>query len=136
MPFPNIFKKKKKETAPKEDITKKTEGKKTKKTAVSEKKKTKGKTMYFGVLKSPYITEKAIDLTSENKYTFKVFPRANKTEIKKAVESLYNVDVLKVSIIKVPSKRRGSRMTSGWKRGFKKAIVKIKEGQRIEDFYH
>ena len=85
------------------------------------------------VLKSSHITEKAAFLTQENRYVFKVYPKANKIEIKKAVEKLYKVKVLSVNIIKVPRKRRRLGKTFGWKKGFKKAIVQIKEGQKIEE---
>ena len=84
------------------------------------------------VLISPHITEKATDLVQKNQYVFKVFPKANKTEIKKAIEDLYKVEVLDVKIINVPKKRRRLGRISGWKKGYKKAIVKIKEGQKIE----
>jgi large subunit ribosomal protein L23 len=86
----------------------------------------------FKILKSPHITEKASDLTKVNQYIFKVFPRANKTEIKKAVENLYGVNVISVKIINIPPKRRTLGRISGWRKGYKKAIVKIKEGQKIE----
>ncbi len=89
----------------------------------------------FGVLKAPFITEKAIDLTEKNKYTFKVFPGANKTTIKKAVEDFYAVDVVDVKIIKVSPKKRRIGKVSGWRDGFKKAVVKIKQGQKIEGLY-
>lgn len=84
------------------------------------------------VLKTPQVTEKASDLTKSNQYVFKVFPRANKTAIKRAIEDLYNVDVIDVKIVKTPRKRRKLGRISGWRQGHKKAIVKIKEGQKIE----
>ena len=84
------------------------------------------------ILKSPHVTEKATDLTKKNQYIFKVYPDANKTEIKKAIENLYGVDVLEVKIISIPRKRRRLGRISGWRKGYKKAIVKIKEGQKIE----
>ena len=84
------------------------------------------------ILISPQITEKATDLAQKNQYVFKVFPKVNKTEIKKAIEDLYKVEVSDVKIINVPKKRRRSGKISGWKKGYKKAIVKIKEGQKIE----
>jgi len=85
------------------------------------------------VLSEPHVTEKATLLSAANSYVFKVFPEANKTEIKKAVESFYSVNVEKVGIVNIPRKRRrsGSRR-EGWRKGYKKAIVKIKEGQKIE----
>ena len=84
------------------------------------------------ILISPRITEKATAISQKNQYVFKVFPKANKTEIKKAIEDLYKVEVLDVKIINVPAKRRRLGRISGWKKGYKKAIVKIKEGQKIE----
>ena len=84
------------------------------------------------VLKTPHVTEKAADLAEKNQYVFKVWPRANKTGIGKAIEDIYGVDVLSVRIIKVPRKQRRLGKVQGWRKGYKKAIVKIKEGQKIE----
>lgn len=84
------------------------------------------------VLKTPQVTEKATDLVKGNQYVFKVFAKANKLEIKRAIEDLYGVDVLDVKIIKVPRKKRRLGRISGYRAGYKKAIVKIKEGQKIE----
>lgn len=84
------------------------------------------------VLESPHITEKATSLVSKNQYVFNVWPRSNKPEIKKAVEGIYGVNVLYVKIINIPSKKRRLGRTSGLKKGYKKAIVKLKKGQKIE----
>jgi large subunit ribosomal protein L23 len=84
------------------------------------------------ILKEPHVTEKATNLAREEQYVFKVFPKANKTEIKKAIEELYGVDVLQVRIIYVPKKKRRLGKIEGYKKGYKKAIVKIKKGQEIE----
>jgi len=86
----------------------------------------------YRVLKSPQVTEKSADLTEKNQYTFKVWPEVNKIEIKKAIEGLYNVDVLSVKIIKVPPKKRRLGKILGWRKGYKKAIIKLGEGQKIE----
>jgi len=86
----------------------------------------------YRVLKTPHVTEKATDLTKKNQYLFKIWPGANKVEVKKAIKDLYGVDVLSVKIINVPSKRRRLGRISGWRKGYKKAIVRIKEGQKIE----
>jgi len=80
----------------------------------------------------PHITEKATDLTGLDQYVFRVFPNTNKTEVKKAVESFYGVNVLKVRIINIHSKKRRVGRTIGKKPGYKKAIVKIAKGQKIE----
>ncbi|MCG2699886.1 50S ribosomal protein L23 [Candidatus Parcubacteria bacterium] len=86
----------------------------------------------YGVVKAPHISEKATDLGAINRYVFKVFSRANKVEIKKTIESIYGVKVLTVNIITIPAKKRRLGKTIGLKQGYKKAIVKIKEGQKIE----
>jgi large subunit ribosomal protein L23 len=86
----------------------------------------------YRILRAPHITEKATALAGKNQYVFKVWPKANKTEIKKAIESLYEVDVLDIKIINIPAKRRRLGRISGWRKGYKKAIVRIKEGQKIE----
>jgi large subunit ribosomal protein L23 len=129
----SIFDKLKKE----EKGEKKVEKKKEKKEEIKEEKKSgrkrAGKYLdSFKVLKEPHITEKATDLTGNNQYVFKVFPRANKVETKKAIEELYNVDVLKVRIINVPPKPKRLGKTEGERSSYKKAIVRIKEGQKIE----
>jgi large subunit ribosomal protein L23 len=84
------------------------------------------------ILESPHITEKATSLVSKNQYVFKVWPNSNKTEIKKAIENIYGVDVVDVKIINIPKKKRRLGRTAGFRKGYKKAIVKIKEGQKIE----
>ena len=86
----------------------------------------------YRVLKAPHITEKAADLAKKNQYVFKISEKANKTEIKKAIENLYGVSVLAVRIIKIPKKLRRLGKQKGWKKGYKKAIIKIKKGQEIE----
>jgi len=84
------------------------------------------------VLKAPHVTEKAADLVGKNQYVFKIFPDSNKNDVKKSVESIYNVEVLSVRVINIPSKKRRMGRTIGRKPGYKKAIVKLKEGQKIE----
>ena len=86
----------------------------------------------YRILKSVHITEKATELAGKNQYIFKVFENANKQEIKKVVESIYNVDVVSVNIINIHRKRKRLGKSIGWKQGYKKAIVKIKKGQEIE----
>jgi len=138
MPAFNIFKKKKKPEKKTEPIEKpkKIEEEKPKRETVSEKKprkiKEKKSDIAYRVLKAPQITEKATNLAEKNQYVFKVYPKTNKIEIKTAIEDLYNIDVLSVIIIKVRPKRRRLGRISGWRAGYKKAIVKIKAGQKIE----
>jgi len=86
----------------------------------------------YKILKEPHISEKATVLTDQNKYVFKIMPRANKVETKKAVENLYGVRVKDVNIINVHRKRRVLRGIEGFKTGYKKAIVTLEEGEKIE----
>lgn len=129
----NIFKNKKIKKEEKPTEVKKEEPVEIKPQQIKEKPK-EGKVIGepWRVLKAPQVTEKATDLAKENQYVFKVFPKANKTEIKKAIEDLYGVNVVGVEIIKVPPKRRRLGRILGWRKGYKKAIIKIKEGQKIE----
>lgn len=83
-------------------------------------------------MKEPHISEKGSVLAEKGQYVFKVFPRTNKTEIKKAIEGIYRVDVLSVNVLKIPAKKRRLGKISGFKKGYKKAIVKIRKGQKIE----
>lgn len=86
----------------------------------------------FISLKSPHVTEKATDLVGFSQYVFKVSDRANKTEIRKAIEGIYGVDVVSVKIINVPEKKRRLGKVKGFRKGYKKACVGIKQGQKIE----
>ena len=87
----------------------------------------------YKIVKGPKITEKSTDLTNkENKYVFCVDKKANKNQIKKAIEEIYKVKVEKVFVINVkPKKRRYRFYIEGYKSGYKKAIVKLKEGEKI-----
>ena len=89
---------------------------------------------FYEVLRRPIITEKTSYQAEVGQYTFEVDSRANKLQVKEAVEKAFNVNVLSVNIINVPGKRRRFRRhithTSPWK----KAVVKVAEGQRIEFF--
>lgn len=84
------------------------------------------------ILKAPHVTEKAMSLGRENKYIFKVTPNANKPEIKKAIQELYGVRVKDVNIINIPRKKRRLGRSEGFKSGFKKAVVTLKQGEKIE----
>ncbi len=92
----------------------------------------KGFNIAYRTLKTPHITEKVGDLAKKNQYVFKIWPGANKTEIKKAIQDIYGVDVLDVRIIKISRKPRRLGKQRGWRKGYKKAIIKIKEGQKME----
>lgn len=88
------------------------------------------------VLSNPHVTEKATDLTRFNQYSFKVLNNPSKMEIKKSVEEVYNVHVDKVRKISIKGKktRRGRHM--GWRSGYKKAIVTLRKGEKIEVLPH
>lgn len=86
----------------------------------------------YQVILKPLITEKGGLLEGYSKYFFKVAKNANKIEIKKAIENLYKVKVEKVHILSMPSKFRQVGKYEGRKPGFKKAIVTLKKGERIE----
>ena len=89
-------------------------------------------TSSYRILRSPHVTEKATDLLKQNQYIFRVWPKSNKTEIKKTIEGIYGVNVVNVKVINIHPKKRRLGRTLGWKVGYKKAIVRLKEGQKIE----
>ena len=89
-------------------------------------------TKYLEILKAPVITEKSEMAKEAGKYTFKVDPKANKLEIKEAIEKLFNVKVTAIRTLNVkPKKRRVGRYT-GLTNRKKKAIVTLAEGQTID----
>jgi len=84
------------------------------------------------VIKQAHITEKASRLAELNQYVFQIAAGINKIEVRKAVESYYNVDVIGVNIAKVPGKRHRRAKGISTETDQRKAIVKIKAGQKIE----
>ena len=86
----------------------------------------------FDIIYAPIITEKTAMLAqNENKFAFKVDPRANKTEIKQAIESIFKVKVVSITTTNShPKKRRVGKYT-GYADKYKKAIVKLAEGNSI-----
>ncbi|MGC8976072.1 MAG: 50S ribosomal protein L23 [Candidatus Ratteibacteria bacterium] len=86
----------------------------------------------YKIIKFPVITEKTTNLQNENKYVFCVDKKANKNQIKKAIEEIYKVNVEKVFVLNVkPKKKRYRFFIEGYKSGYKKAIVQVKEGEKI-----
>ena len=85
-------------------------------------------------LLEPWITEKSHMEMAQNKYVFKVSRDSNKISIKKSVEDLYKVTVLDVNVVNIHPKKRIYGRIKGFKSGFKKAIVRLKEGDKIELF--
>lgn len=90
------------------------------------------KNFSYEAIKQPHISEKSSYLAEKDQYIFEVLPNYNKKEIKKSLEGIYGVDVLSVNIIKIPSKKRRLGRIEGFKKSYKKAIVKIRNGQKIE----
>ncbi len=87
------------------------------------------------IIRRPLLTEKSnIAREEENLATFAVDPRANKHEIRRAVEELFNVEVLEVRTMRQPRKKRRMGKHMGYRPEWKKAIVRLAEGQSIEFF--
>lgn len=88
----------------------------------------------YEVLRKPLITEKSTELQSLNKYVFEIADKANKPQVKQAIENAFNVKVTGVNVITMPgkSRRMGRRLyqSPSWK----KAIVTLQAGDKIEFF--
>lgn len=89
---------------------------------------------YRDVLFAPVVSEKSYGLLDANKYTFLVHPDANKTEIKIAVEKIFNVKVTSVNTMNRQGKTRRTRNGLGKRKDTKRAIVSLAEGHRIDIF--
>ena len=87
---------------------------------------------YIDSIRNPIITEKATILSEQNKTVFKVHEKANKNIIKKNIEKLFKVNVIKVNIINRKSKLKMRQGRKTYKSGYKKAIVTLKKGQSID----
>ena len=87
---------------------------------------------YLDSIKSPVITEKATGLSEQNKVIFKVHENASKASIKKNIEKIYKVKVVKINTINKKPKRKMVRGRLGIKKGFKKAVITLKKGQSID----
>ncbi len=130
----NIFKKKKNE----EKKTKEVKEEKIEKNVVEEKKVGIKKGVVLegsssALLLHPYLSEKSTILRDrENKYIFKVNSKATRNEIKKLLEDIYHVDVIKINVINTPTKVRKWRQKKSHFGRNKKMIVTIKKGQKIE----
>ena len=87
---------------------------------------------YIDSIRNPIITEKATILSEQNKTVFKVHEKANKRIIKKNIEKLFKVSVVKVNIINQKTKIKLKQGRKSFKTGYKKAIVTLKKGQSID----
>ncbi len=86
----------------------------------------------YKILTAPHVTEKAGLLAEQGSYIFRTSPFSNKHEIKQAVQDLYGVSVEKVRIVNIPRKARRVGRNEGFRPGFKKAMVKLAKGEKIE----
>ncbi len=86
------------------------------------------------VLIAPVVSEKSYSLIEDNKYSFRVHDKAHKTQVRQAVEELFDVKVEGVNIVKVQPKPKRRGMSRGRKPGWKKAVVQLRAGDRIEIF--
>ncbi len=89
-------------------------------------------TKYLDIIKAPVITEKSQIAKENGKYTFKVDPKANKTEIKLAIEKIFNVKVASIRTLNEKTKKKRVGRYTGLTNRSKKAIVTLAEGQTIE----
>ena len=89
---------------------------------------------YNDVIIRPVLSEKSSDLAEENKYVFQVANNANKHIIKKAIKEVFKVNPVKINVMKVRGKRKKVRYHYGYTTSWKKAIVTIGEGEKIELF--
>lgn len=86
------------------------------------------------IIIAPVVSEKSYGELDRNWYTFLVHPDANKTQIKIAIEKIFNVRVLKVNTLNRAGKRKRTRFGYGQRKATKRAMVKLAEGDRIEAF--
>jgi large subunit ribosomal protein L23 len=86
------------------------------------------------VIIRPVVSEKSYALATVGKYTFRVHPDAHKTQIKQAIEQLFDVLVLEVRTSSVPSKPKRRGFTAGRTREWKKAVIQLREGDTIPIF--
>lgn len=126
----------KEETKPKLVLKEKVEGEATAGKATKNDKGPKAKKddtkSAYRILVKPLITEKATDLVTLNKYSFSVARNANKIEVKKAIFALYGVEPVNVNIVVVRGKRTTSGRIAGKRKTWKKAIITLKKGEKIE----
>lgn len=84
------------------------------------------------VLEAPHVSEKAALLNQDNQYVFRVARDATKLEVKKAVEQLFEVSVDRVRLLNTPGKNKGFRMIPGRRPAWKKAYVRLAEGDSLD----
>ena len=88
---------------------------------------------YYDVVRRPIVTEKSTSMQSmRNQFTFEVARSANKVEVKKAIETLFSVEVVKVNIVNLPAKQKRTFGRPGATKPWKKAVVTLKKGDSID----
>jgi len=87
---------------------------------------------YLDTIISPNITEKSTSLSEYNKVVFKVHKNANKNSIKKSIEKIFKVNVVKIHTINLKGATKMIRNKKTFKSGYKKAIITLKKGQSID----
>ena len=87
---------------------------------------------FIDSIRNPIVTEKATILSEQNKTVFKVHEKANKRSIKKNIEKLFKVNVIKINIINQKTKIKMRQGKKSFKGGYKKAIITLKKGQSID----
>jgi large subunit ribosomal protein L23 len=86
------------------------------------------------ILLAPVVSEKSYAGIADRRYTFKVHPDAHRTQVRQAVEQLFDVHVERVNMVKVQAKPKRRGLFKGTRPGWKKAIVQVREGETIEIF--
>ena len=86
------------------------------------------------VILAPVVSEKSYEAATRGTYTFKVHPQAHKTQIRQAVEELFDVKVVRVNVVKMQPKPKRRGLHRGVRPGWKKAVVQLRAGDTIEIF--
>ena len=90
-------------------------------------------TKYLEIIKAPVVTEKSTRLSQEeNKYVFKVDSKANKNQIKEAIETIFKVKVVEISTLNAKTKKKRVGRYTGLTNRYKNAVVKLADGKSIE----
>ena len=90
----------------------------------------------YDIILKPVITENSVDMMADKKYTFKVATDANKIEIKKAVEEIFDEKVAKVTTINMDGKLKRMGRYEGRRASYKKAVVKLTEDSKTIEFFN
>jgi large subunit ribosomal protein L23 len=85
------------------------------------------------ILISPRVTEKSTMVGEQNVYTFEIHRKANKIEVKREIKKLFKVDPVKVNVVNIPDKKVFMRGKYGSKKGYRKAMVYLKKGDKINE---